>query len=388
MSQQRLRVVNILEEGAIGGPQRRSLAVAVELAGRDGTRGADTTLLFPSSARDLKTACDDAGVSARQLRLDTLSRKRKAAVRYGATFAPQVLSLARELRKMECDVVHVSGGSFCLKGPIAARLAGVPYLWHLNDTKSDPKVRRAFQLIARTCRPAHLIFAAHAVRSSYAEWLPPGTPGSIVPAPHRSDLLAMDAGQIPDPFPEGPGVRILMLANVNTVKGLDDALTCMGQMQRQATLFIAGGVKNTQREYYRSLQDRVAREELPVVFLGHCSDVSAYLAHADISLCASLAEASPLSVWEAAAAGKPVVSTDVGDVARELTHGEAALIVPVGDTGAMATALDRLVVDQALRERLGSEARQSMQRGTSIDHVATLSLAAYEAATGQRSTAS
>jgi len=380
VSSNRLHIVNILEEGAIGGPQRRSLAVARELSERPAGAGADTTLLFPRGADALKHACAAMGVSTAQLPIDTLSRQPKAALRYVATSIPQILSMARWLRKTKPDVVHVSGGSFCFKGPIAARLAGVPFLWHLNDTKSDRKVRRTFQVVATLFRPAHLIFAAHAVQRSYAEWLPRGVEGSIVPAPHRSDLLDLSRADFADPYPEACGQRILMLSNINTVKGLDDALDAIQQVNAHATLFIAGGVKSTQEAYFKQLQDRVAKDGLPVVFLGHCSDVGPYLLHADMSLCASLAEASPLSVWEAAATGKAIVSTDVGDVARELPDEEAALIVAVGDSQAMANALDRIASDESLRTRLGNAARQRMQLATSVEQVGNLSLNAYEKA--------
>lgn len=381
MPQRRLHIVNILEEGAIGGPQRRSVAVAEELANRDGFLGADTTLLFPQSAHDLAGLCAEKGISYAQLPISTLRRKRVPALTYAATFVPQTLRMAKWIRRSSADVVHVSGGTFCLKGAFAARIARVPYVWHLNDTKMHPAVKEAFKVVTRICRPARLIYAGHAVARSYAPWVPPKVPSAVVPAPHRKDLVELKKESFDDPYPADRNrLRVLMLSNINTVKGIDDAIEAFESLTSDATLFIAGGVTSSQTDYLQRLQEQVRTKSLSVEFLGHCSDIAPYLLHADISLCASLAEASPLSVWEAAATGNAIVSTDVGDVARELPHDVAALIVPVGDSAAIASAIDRLACDETLRARLGAEAKKLMQVATSIEHVADLSLLTYSEA--------
>jgi glycosyltransferase involved in cell wall biosynthesis len=70
----------------------------------------------------------------------------------------------------------------------------------------------------------------------------------------------------------------------------------------------------------------------------------------DLFLHASLTEGVPQVLFEAFAAGLPVVATDVGAVAE--TVGEAALLVPPGDPGAAAAALRRLAADAPLRNAM------------------------------------
>jgi glycosyltransferase involved in cell wall biosynthesis len=66
----------------------------------------------------------------------------------------------------------------------------------------------------------------------------------------------------------------------------------------------------------------------------------------------SLTEGVPQVLFEAAAAGLPLVATSVGGVAEALHGGDLGLLVPPGDPGAAVEALTRLRGDGELRERL------------------------------------
>lgn len=68
----------------------------------------------------------------------------------------------------------------------------------------------------------------------------------------------------------------------------------------------------------------------------------------------------PLVLLDAMAMGKAVVVSDVNGTRDYVRHGETALVVPPGDAGAMAEALERLHQDPELRDRLGSAARRDI----------------------------
>jgi glycosyltransferase involved in cell wall biosynthesis len=74
--------------------------------------------------------------------------------------------------------------------------------------------------------------------------------------------------------------------------------------------------------------------------------------HASAFLHVSFTEGLPQVLWEAQAAGTPIVATDVGGVAAALGDGAAGLLVPPADADAAASALRRLKDDDALRARL------------------------------------
>lgn len=92
------------------------------------------------------------------------------------------------------------------------------------------------------------------------------------------------------------------------------------------------------------------------------------LAGADVVVVPSVTDASgdrdglPNVVLEAMACGRPVVASDVGAISAAVADGETGLLVPPGDTGALARALDHLGAHPGLRARLGGAARARVER--------------------------
>jgi glycosyltransferase involved in cell wall biosynthesis len=69
----------------------------------------------------------------------------------------------------------------------------------------------------------------------------------------------------------------------------------------------------------------------------------------------------PNVLKEAMSVGVPVVTTSLAGVAELVTHEESGLLVPAGDTEALAQALRRLLEDGGLRGRLAGHARKVME---------------------------
>ncbi len=76
----------------------------------------------------------------------------------------------------------------------------------------------------------------------------------------------------------------------------------------------------------------------------------------DISVLASTSEGFPNSLVEAMAAGRPVVATEAGGN-RDAVRPETGVLVPVGNAERFADALDRLLADRTLRQRMGTAAQ-------------------------------
>ena len=89
--------------------------------------------------------------------------------------------------------------------------------------------------------------------------------------------------------------------------------------------------------------------------------VLAAMRHADVLLLPSRGEGFPNSLIEAMAAGMAAVVTPVGAVPEIVAEG-GALTVPVGDGMALASAIERLALDEDLRWRLGREGRETVRR--------------------------
>jgi len=85
------------------------------------------------------------------------------------------------------------------------------------------------------------------------------------------------------------------------------------------------------------------------------------------------ARVMPNKVWQAMAAGRPVVTADTPGAREVLTDGRDALLVSPGDPVALAAALARLAADAALRARLGEAARRRFEAcGTPVAVAARL----------------
>jgi len=93
------------------------------------------------------------------------------------------------------------------------------------------------------------------------------------------------------------------------------------------------------------------------------TEVDEVLAGLDIVALSSHNEGTPVSLIEAQAAGRPVVSTAVGGVADAVPDGQSGYVVQPGDAAAFADGLLALVADAALRTRMGMAGREYvMQR--------------------------
>lgn len=82
------------------------------------------------------------------------------------------------------------------------------------------------------------------------------------------------------------------------------------------------------------------------------------LARAHVLLLPSHNEGLPVAILEAMAAGLAVIATPVGAIEDAVVNGETGLIVPPGDSNALARAIARLLDDPDLRHRMGEAGRQ------------------------------
>lgn len=89
-----------------------------------------------------------------------------------------------------------------------------------------------------------------------------------------------------------------------------------------------------------------------VIFTGQISEVQPYYAAAEVFALPSHSEGSPYVLLEAMAANLPIVATAVGGVPEILVDNESALLVPVNDPPAMAMAIERVLTDSELAQRL------------------------------------
>lgn len=117
-----------------------------------------------------------------------------------------------------------------------------------------------------------------------------------------------------------------------------------------------------------------------VHFLGTRFDIPDLLAAMDIFvLPGSHGEGISLSLLEAMAAGLPLIASRVGGTPEMIRHGENGLLVPVGDSQALADSLARLLEAPAWARQLGDAARKDACGHFSLDRMGREIEETYEA---------
>jgi len=100
----------------------------------------------------------------------------------------------------------------------------------------------------------------------------------------------------------------------------------------------------------------------PLVFTSWRSDVDTINAGLDIITLTSLNEGTPVSLIEAQAANKPIVSTRVGGIGDIVVEGKTALLADVTDSETFSAHLLNLVNDDTLRASLGANSSQYVMK--------------------------
>ena len=123
------------------------------------------------------------------------------------------------------------------------------------------------------------------------------------------------------------------------------------------------GGEGDDRVYFEDLANKLQIANR-VKFLGKIehSDVPKVLSDFDIFAALSNSESFGVSVIEASACGLPVVVTNVGGLPEVVENRVTGLVVPAKDAQAAAAAFEELIVDSQLREHMGLQGRNRIER--------------------------
>ena len=287
-------------------------------------RGIDIDVLGPAGFRDFGLA--EHGVAA--------------GLRGKPWLAPPLLaSLVAATRRQarNVDLVH----AHWLQVGLAAMLSGKPYVVTLHG--SDVELAQRSRGLARTvlerarvvvCVSRDLAQAARALGARDPRVVPNGVdiPGEVVP--------------------EASPAHVLFAGRLSKEKGLEELLAA------------------TEGVELRVVGDGPLRERVPAAegFLAP-EALSERYGRAAVVCCPSRREGFGLVCAEAMAHGRAVVATEVGGLVDLVRDGETGLLVPPREPHALRRALETLLADRELRERLGGAARARVRAYCDWDRV-------------------
>lgn len=224
--------------------------------------------------------------------------------------------------------------------------------------------------ISTLTRYTHNLLVTHFPESAGKVFLTPGA-------------LRADFAVVPEkPLPSTSGrLVILTVGRLHPRKGQQltlAALRALAPRFRQRVEYWVVGSRPGKGHYEQTLRESAAACDFPVRFFGDLPDdeLDRVYDRADIFAMTSIdyrqsVEGFGLVYLEASAHGLPVVAHTVGGVAEAVVDGVTGLLVPPHHPAQLTAAFERLISDDALRQRLGA-AGHSWARRTSWRHSAEL----------------
>ncbi len=155
--------------------------------------------------------------------------------------------------------------------------------------------------------------------------------------------------------------RLFCVAHIRPLKGQAVLIEALSHLRNESPkLSLVGETKDN--KYEQELRALIAQLGLSdrVQFVGRLEgdDLVKMYASADICVVPSLYEAYGIVVQEAMSFGVSVVASNVGSIPEQLTDGVEGILVPPGDSKALADALRRLIASPQLRAWMGEQGRR------------------------------
>jgi len=282
-------------------------------------------------------------------------------VRYGA----DIWRAARFFRAHALQILHINHGTIGWKPAeiLAARILRIPIINHLHV---------AFEQPSSFIRYSSIVVAVSQYVADHSESL--GVPKRVI---HNiSDL---------ERFSKGVSLRgelgyadsdviVAFLGQMIRVKGLEMFIDVATRIaDPRAKFVVAGPMRKTQGAYTEDEISGLVARDPRIRYLGYRTDVENLYATSDLIVMPSQwEEPCAMVLFEAAAAGKPVVATVTGGTAEILRDGETGYLVERHDLEGMTARVAQLIQDDALRNRLGQAASQLARRSLAVEPVRQL----------------
>lgn len=323
--------------------------------------------------------------TARSLRRLRLGRSALILAKNAAVF-PKALWTAQLARELAVDHIHAHwAGTSSTMAMVASELSGIP--WSLTVHRWDI---RENNLLASKASSASFVRAISAdgladLQRAVGEIQRASVIHMGVPVP--SDWRA------PGTRPTGEPFRVLVPANLIEVKGhrhLVDAIAVLESRGVSVRVTLAG-----QGPLRAQIESQIAAHGLErvVMLVGQLSHLELLgrlatgewdaVAMPSVETRSGEKEGIPVSLLEAMSYGVPVVGTRSGGIVELLGDG-SGLLVPPGDPGALAAAIESLAADGELRARVGARGRARVESDFAADSVVRDLVRAFEQASGVR----
>lgn len=148
-------------------------------------------------------------------------------------------------------------------------------------------------------------------------------------------------------------------------KGLPYLFKAIANLSKKwdIVLDLRGLLRDSEKEiFYKTLSENLIEQRVTLFEPLPHEAISEWLRTLDIFVLPSVTEGCPNILMEALAAGVPTVASQVGAVPDLISNGVSGLLVPSGDSAALADAIEQFLSNNALAVRLGAAGRERMRK--------------------------
>jgi len=265
--------------------------------------------------------------------------------------------LARLARARTALIFSASYWSFVLAplpALVAARLLGARAVLVYHSGEADDHLTR-WRLFLRPCLALadEIVVPSEFLRDVFARH---GYAAIVIP-----NVVDLSAFAYRDRVPLQ--AKLLSARALEAPYGVENTVRAFAVLKRrrpEAVLTVAGGGSELPR--LRALAESLGLSEIRFLGAVRPESMPRLLDEADLFVNSSVVDNQPVSLLEAFAAGTPVVSTPAGGIARMVRDGVNGRLVPAGDPGAMAEAIDDLLKRPDGGQSLARRAREEVER--------------------------
>lgn len=359
----RLLLASYAYPPSVGGVEKHSQRLARALVGRGHTVEVITAALDDAPAHER----DEYGVDITRVAKGTGSRWRKMATYVAAMLA----ETARRAHRV--DVIHVQQALYPAAAmSVAARALGKPLIVRSSGSGAFGAVQLMRSLPLGTAGLAAIRRLATTVSLSdemTAELAHAGFT-SIVKIRNGVDLPRLPSrAEARRQLGIDPATKVVLYVGRLAAEKGTALLARAWATVPEALLLVAGDGPD------RGMIERAPRCRVD----GFVSDVSPYLAAADVFVLPSASEGISNALLEAMAAGLPVVATDVGGNREVISTPALGILVSASDPRELTAALRAILADPTQRQALGAAAQRHVATAWSFEAMVTAYETLYEA---------
>lgn len=302
--------------------------------------------------------------------------------------ARALAALTRLLSRSSYTIVHTHTSKPGILGRLAARRVGVPAIIHTphlfpfheeSGRLATAAYVRCERLAARWCDRIVTVSEYH---REWALRLGIGRPGQVISIPNgvpaERAVPRRSREEVRRALGIGDGFMIFTSGRLAPQKGVEYLVRAAPRVRDGipgVRVLVAGDGPLAQQLSSLTVELGVGDT---VQFLGFRADIAELLGASDLVVLPSLWEGLSISLLEAMAAGKPIVTTTLGSNREVTDEGRAARLVRPKDVEGLAAAIVALAASPGARDELGRRAQEIQRERYSMRRMLDAYLAEYE----------